>query len=62
MDADKLRLSVILLQDELDQARAEYAADFDMARARHAADKADKIAEDDSLNRTQPGPSDTNSG
>ena len=57
MDADKLRLSIILAQDELAQVRAEYAADFDMAGGRQAADKARKIAENDSLNRIQPGSS-----
>ncbi|WP_037284220.1 hypothetical protein [Rubellimicrobium mesophilum] len=54
MDADKLRLNVILLQDELAQVRAGYAADYDTARARNAADKAHRIAEDESLNRIQP--------
>ena len=54
MDAKKLRLDVILLQDELQTVRAGYAADFDMARARNAADKAHRIAEDEGLNRIQP--------
>ena len=48
MHATKLRLNVILLQDELQKVRAGYAADFDMARARHAADKDHRIAEDES--------------
>ena len=57
MDANKLRISVILAQDELNQVRAGYAAHYDMARARDAADEAQKIAEGDSLIRIQPGSS-----
>ncbi|MBP1805239.1 hypothetical protein [Rubellimicrobium aerolatum] len=57
MDANKLGLSVILAQDELDQVRAGYAADYDMARARQVAATARRTAESESLNRIQPGTS-----
>ena len=55
MDADTPKLSSNIPQHERDQARASYAADFDMARARQAADKDRRIAENDALNRIQPG-------
>lgn len=57
MDADKPTLSINLPQHERDQGRALYAVDFDMARARRAADKNRRIAENDALNKIQPGPS-----
>ena len=44
MDADTPKISINLAQNELDKARAEWAAD-----------KARKIAEADALNRVQPG-------
>jgi hypothetical protein len=57
MDADKPKLSINLPQHQREQGRALYAVDFDMARARQAADKNRGIAEDDALNKIQPGPS-----
>ena len=57
MDAHKTQPGINLAQNERDQARALYAADFDMARARQAADKNRRIAENDALNKIQPGPS-----
>ena len=42
MDADKPNISINLAQNELDRARAEYAAE-----------KARKLAEADALSRTQ---------
>ena len=51
MDAHKTPFGINLAQNERDQARALYAADFDMARARHAADKSRKTEESEALNR-----------
>ena len=44
MDADKPKISINLAQNELDRARAEYAAE-----------KARKLAEADALSRVEPG-------
>ena len=55
MDADKPSLYIRLPRDEPGEARAQYAADFEIARARLAAHQARKIAENDALNRIQPG-------
>lgn len=55
MDADKPKRIINVPEDQRDQARAFYAVDFDMARARSAADKDRRIAENDALNRIQPG-------
>jgi hypothetical protein len=55
MDADKLTSSNNFAQSDRDQARASYAADYDMARARRAADELRKVEENDALNRIQPG-------
>ena len=56
MDARKTQFGINLAQNERDQARALYAADFDMARARHAADKSRKTEESEALNRIQLSP------
>ena len=44
MDADKPKISINLAQNELNRARAEYAAE-----------KARKLAEADALSRVEPG-------
>lgn len=54
MDAEKPKTRIIPAPEEIDQARAEYAANFDMVRARDSADRARTIAEGESLNRIQP--------
>lgn len=59
MDADKPTFSTIRSQDDRNEARSVYAADFEMARARNAASRARIIAENDDLNRIQPGVTET---
>ena len=54
MDSDKPSLYIRLPVSEPGEARAQYAADFAIARARLEAHKARKIAENDALNRIQP--------
>jgi hypothetical protein len=54
MAADTPKTSPQPAQDQLDTARAQYAADYDMARARVAGAKARRIAENDALNKIQP--------
>ena len=55
MDADTPKLRINVPQHELDQARALYAVDFDMARARRAADESRKTEESEALNRIELG-------
>lgn len=54
MDADRPKFSINLPQYEQEQARTLYAVDFDMARARSAAEDARNADQNDARSRHQP--------